>query len=100
MVHLSASPVCQNLNLGASVFLPRTSHTCAGSSSSSGNKQLDTGEARRRVAKSLKGSVLEILRQLSKDERDDLKTLVDMLQKRYGISNQSEIFRAKFRTGV
>lgn len=52
------------------------------------------------LATSMKGSALEILGQLSKEERYCYKNLVAALQRRYSTSHQKQVFRAKFRTRV
>ncbi|KAK3894241.1 hypothetical protein Pcinc_002003 [Petrolisthes cinctipes] len=52
------------------------------------------------LATSLKGAAMEILGQLSVEERNSYRSLVEVLECRYGTMYQTEIYRARFRSRV
>ncbi|KAK3895061.1 hypothetical protein Pcinc_001229 [Petrolisthes cinctipes] len=52
------------------------------------------------LATSLKGASMEILVQLSVEERNSYRSLVEVLERRYGTIYQTEVYRARFRSRV
>ncbi|KAK3892899.1 hypothetical protein Pcinc_003265 [Petrolisthes cinctipes] len=52
------------------------------------------------LATSLKGAAMEILGQLSVEERNSYRSLVEVLESRYGTMYQTEVYRARFRSRV
>ncbi|KAK3889073.1 hypothetical protein Pcinc_006948 [Petrolisthes cinctipes] len=52
------------------------------------------------IATSLKGAAMEILGQLSVEESNSYRSLVEVLERRYGTMYQTEVYRARFWSRV